>query len=278
MFLYVHWEAVLVMFAAVVLVPKCLRLLGWSPPFWYGGLAAGLCGGYVIFPHPAAPLLALPYLFLAAWLTVQEGLNLLVYKPFSLPKLVRVFALGYWATGAAWAVCFLADFQPLGFDALIVGLTAAHFHVAGFVLTTVIYVLLCLRTGWFTQILGGMTLMGMPLVAMGITLTKWGYPPTIEGLSAVLFAGMAVAVAGVQLWQFNRRTLPWTARWCWLGGAMCLLAGGVLASLYALRFQWPLPWINIPNLKIWHGTLNAIGFGWLSLHGWQIATTQISKT
>ena len=283
--IHAHWEAVLVMFAAMALVPKGLQILGWPPAPWYWLAATGLCAAYLLYPHPLAPLPALPYLLLAAWLTLREGLNLLVYRPFSWPELLRVFALAYWATGAVWAGCFLAGLRPLGFDPLIVGLTAAHFHVAGFVLTTVIYALLLAQPGIFTRLLAGAALVGMPLVALGITLTKWGFSPMVEGISSLLFAGMAVAVAGMQLVEVNRRALPRLVRWYWLAGAVCLLAGGALAALYALRFQWPLPWINIPNLKIWHGTLNTLGFGWLSLHGWQIArrnqpngVIQMSKT
>jgi len=278
--IHVHWEAVLVMFTALFLVPKGLQILGLPFNGWYGLPALALCAGYVVFPQPFAPVLALPYLLFAAWLTVQQGVNLLVYKRFSRLDLLRFFALVYWFTGAVWAVCFLAQYQPLGFDPVIVGLTAAHFHVAGFVLTTIIYALLQARPSVFTRILGIAAFLGMPLVALGITLTRWGCTPVVEGLSSLLFAGMALTVAVLQLRLAGQKNRPRAARWYWLGGACCLLAGATLAGLYALRFQWPLPWINIPNLKIWHGSLNTLGFGWCSLQGWQMhrpSGNQMSK-
>ncbi len=268
------------MFAATFLVPKGLHILGLPQSPWYWLAAGGLCIAYLIFPAKIAPLLALPYLLVAAWLTLTEGLNLLIFKRFTLPAVLRVFALSYWLTGAVWTVCFLAGFRPLGFDPVIVGLTAAHFHVAGFVLSTVIYALLEARPTLLTQLLATAALLGMPLVALGITLTQWGFSPAVEGFSSLLFAAMALTVATRQIGNFNQKKLPHRARWYWLGGAVCLLGGGLLAALYALRFQWPLAWINIHNLKIWHGTLNAIGFGWLSLQGWQISRSmdaQISK-
>ncbi len=268
--IYTHWEAVLVMFAALFLVPNGLHILGLPQTRWYRGWAAGLCTAYLLFPAAFAPLLALPYLLTAAWLTINAGLNLLIYKGFNIAALLRVFALAYWFTGAVWAICFLAGWQPLGFDPVIVGLTAAHFHVAGFVLSTVIYALLKTQPAALTRTLAILALLGMPLVALGITLTQWGFTPVVEGISAILFAGMALAVAVIQIGYFRRKDLPRRARWYWLGGAVCLLAGGLLASLYALRFQWPIAWINIHNLKIWHGSLNAIGFGWLSLQGWRL--------
>ncbi|MCW5923535.1 MAG: DUF1990 family protein [Saprospiraceae bacterium] len=43
-----------------------------------------------------------------------------------------------------------------------------------------------------------------------------------------------------------------------------------LAAKEAVR-QWkmfPGGWSYITNMKVWHGTLNAAGFGWLVLHGW----------
>ena len=278
--IYTHWEGVLVMFAALFLIPKGLAILGIPQRQWYWIPAAGLCAAYLLFPAPFALLPALPYLILAAWLTIREALNLLILKAFTLSGLLRVFTLAYWFTGAFWAFCFLAGIQPLGFDPVIVGLTAAHFHVAGFVLSTIIYAQLLDKPNVFTCILAIAALFGMPLVALGITLTRWGFTPVVEGFSSLLFASMALAVAGRQMASFGQKNLPQTARWYWLLGAVCLLGGALLASLYALRFQWPLAWINIPNLKIWHGTLNAVGFGWLSLSGWQIqlkTSTQISK-
>lgn len=271
---YSHWEAVLVMFAALFLVPKGLRILSLPPVPLYWIPATGLCVAYLFFPAPFAPLLGLPYLVVACWSAIREGVNLLVYRRFTLGEILRAVALAYWATGAAWALFFLAHIQPLGFDPTMVGLTAAHFHVAGFVLSTVIYALLLAQPGRFTRVLGHAALLGMPLVALGITLTKWGVTSMVEGLSSLLFAGMALAVAGTQLRRFGQKNLPRLARGCWLGGAVCLLIGALLASLYALRFQWPLPWVNIPHLKVWHGTLNAVGFGWLSLHGWQLACSE----
>ena len=267
-FLQTCWEGALVAFAALALVPKGLQLLHLPQSRWYLLSAIGLCAAYLFFPNQYAPVFALPYIFLAAWSAVREFANLLVFKKFELFQWVWAAALAYWATGAVWALCFLADIRPLGFDPVIVGLTAAHFHVAGFVLTTVVYCLLSDAPNLTNKLLGWATLAGMPLVATGITLTKLGFSPTFEWASALGFVGFMF----VEVWQhirlFSQKNNPRMARRLWLGGAICLLAGGVLASLYAIRFSFPMDWVNIPNMKIWHGTLNAIGFGWLVLQGW----------
>lgn len=272
-FLQTRWEGALVVFAALALVPTGLQLLQLPQSRWYLLPAIGLVSAYLFFPNEYAPILALPYLLFATWLTVREFSNLLVFKKFELLQWVRLAALAYWATGAAWALCFLADIRPLGFDPVIVGLTAAHFHVAGFVLAVVVYCLLSDAPSLTNKLLGWATLAGMPLVATGITLTKLGFSPIFEWASALGFVGFALAVVWQHIRLFSQKNHPLVSRRLWLGGAICLLIGGVLASLYAIRFSFPMDWINIPNMKIWHGTLNAVGFGWLVLNGWAIAKT-----
>ena len=270
-FLQTRWEGALVMFAALALVPTGLQLLHLPQSRWHLLSAIGLCAAYLFFPNQYAPILALPYLLLAAWLTIREFSNLLVSKKMELLQWVRVAALAFWATGAVWALCFLADIRPLAFDPVIVGLTAAHFHVAGFVLATVVYCLLSDAPDRTNKLLGWATLAGMPLVAAGITLTKLGFSPIFEWVSALSFVGFALAVVWQHIRLFSQKNHLPTSRRLWLGGAICLLIGGVLASLYAIQFSFPMDWVNIPNMKIWHGTLNAVGFGWLVLNGWAMA-------
>lgn len=263
-----HWEGALVVFAALALVPQGLELLGFrqGPEFWVA--AGGLALAYLFFPHPATAFAALPYLGLALWTSVREATNLFVFKDFQLHAWVRLAALMYWATGAVWAFCFLAGIAPLGFDPVVTGLTAAHFHVAGFVLAVVVACLLRQLPGVATRLQGWATLLGMPLVATGITLTKLGFSPVFEWASALLFAvfGFSVVLLHLKL-ALNTGD---GRRWWWSGAALSLLPGLILAVLYALRFHYPIEWVNIPNMKIWHGTLNAAGFGWMVLQGWSV--------
>ncbi len=277
-FLLSHWEGALVVFAALALVPMGLHLLGLPQGRWYWAVAVGLAVGYGLYPAPAAIFFALPYFLLAAWLTVEAMVNLLVYKDFSWLNVLRAVALGYWATGAGWAMCFLAGIGPLGFDAVITGLTAAHFHVAGFVLAVAVRCLFQEKPSTANRLLAVATLLGMPLVAAGITMTQLGFPPLTEQVAGGFFAAFAVGVAARQVALFfGKNKHPAAARWCWLAAAGCLLVGAALASLYAMRFSLPLAWVNIPNMKVWHGTLNAVGFGWLTLMGWRRAGTTAVK-
>jgi YndJ-like protein len=262
-----RWECVLVMFAAIVLVPSGLRLLGVPSVNYVRWAAFALCGAYLLDAPGfyTTDLLMVPYLFFTFWLAIREALEGWMAGKRALLDTVRVFGLFYLATGAVWAFCFVAGLSPLGFDPVIVSLTAAHFHLAGFVLTTAVYCLLKTENTFVRRGLAYAALAGMPLVATGITVSKLGGPVWIEGLSGAFFAVFALVVA----WQHLQQKGSAAAKNYWRLAALCLMGGAVLASLYALRFQWPLAYINIPNMKLWHGTVNTVGFGWMVLLGWQ---------
>ena len=266
-----QWECLLIMFAAIELVPKGLRMLGLPQKEWYALLAAGLCAAYFFTGYW---FLALPYLLWAAWLTIREAGDIILLEKRQLLDVVRVFALGYWTIGALFAVFYLADFSPLGFDPVIVSLTGSHFHVAGFALTVLAYKLIQLRPTGITRFLGWATLAGMPLVAAGITLTKLGFSAVLEQVSALGFGLFVLILIWQQIALSFRSEYSKATRLLWFGGAICLLFGVTLAGLYALRFQIPMQWVSIPNMKIWHGTLNALGFAWLSLLGWELTRNQ----
>jgi protein-S-isoprenylcysteine O-methyltransferase Ste14 len=85
----------------------------------------------------------------------------------------------------------------------------------------------------------------------------------------LFFVGYAVVFLGLQWGMSCQKSQSNKTRAGWFFGSLCLAGGMLLATLYALRFQFPLEWINIPNLKYWHGTLNTLGFGWCSLWAWE---------
>jgi YndJ-like protein len=262
-----QWECLLIMFAAIELVPKGLRMLGLPQKEWYALLAAGLCAAYFFTGYW---FLALPYLLWAAWLTIREAGDIILLKRRQLLDFVRVFALGYWTIGALFAVFYLADFSPLSFDPVIVSLTGSHFHVAGFALAVLVYKLIQLRPTGITRFLGWATLAGMPLVAAGITLTKLGFSAVLEQVSALGFGLFVLILIWQQIALSFRSEDSKATRLLWFSGAICLLFGVTLDGLYALRFQIPMQWVSIPNMKIWHGTVNTLGFAWLSLLGWEL--------
>lgn len=260
------WECLLVMFAAVALVPLGLKILGKATGELYVLTAVSFCAAYFF---NGRWYLGLPYLAMALWMSLEKVLDILKNKDFSLKSLLELFALGFWSTGAFFALCWLYDYQPLGFDPVIVSLTAAHFHIAGFALTVIVRNMQEVLDPRLAKPLALAALLGMPLVAAGIVATKLGYASWLEQVAALGFLGYAAILAFLQFQLTFSTLFNREARRLWQAGTVCLLIGIALAGLYALRFQWPIAWINIPNLKLWHGTLNTLGFAWLSLMGWE---------
>lgn len=274
-----QWELPLLLFTFVEIVPLGLQLLDIGRKQQYlvfGGLMAfAYLFDYQQNEKGSSHLdnlvlgLSIPYLLATLWYSAPVFSQLLRPARRVLSDWLRVFALGYWITGAVWAVMFLNDIQPLGFDPVIVSLTAAHFHMAGFVLTVVVYQLLKRNNTTVNQWLAKGTLLGMPLVALGITWTKLGGPVEFEMLAALAFAVMAMTVAWQQ-WRLGfQADLPAGSQWLFRLGAFSLIAGMLLAAGYGLRFVMPMEWFSIPNMKIWHGSLNTLGFGYLSLLGYR---------
>lgn len=266
-FLKTYWETTLISFAVVVLVPLVLALLPtkkvrWEE--WFSWARYLVLIGYLRFPEADAALWAVPY---TAW----AGARLLfsvkdVFKlKFSIESMAVTFIYGYWLTGALWIVVFLNQSVILGFDPIISHLTAAHFHLAGMVLTTVILKFYQIKNSIFHKILLYCAMSGMALVATGIVLTQMHYGPWLETISAGLFAIMGLTVAHRLIYP-NFSVNPKT-KFYWRFAGASLLLGAVLGALYGLRVVFPLPFINLENMKFIHGTVNAIGFGWCSIYG-----------
>jgi YndJ-like protein len=266
-----RWECALVSFAAFLIVPQGLSLL--LPTFFDEKqeqillyLSSLLLG--VAYIKDVGGWLSLPYLAMVSWFFLKEITIFWRKKQFSSENIVTLFALGYLVTGALWASSFLFRVSPLGFDAVIVSLTAAHFHLAGFTLTVIIRALLAHTQGFWKNILITTAVTGMSLVALGITLTKLQVGISVEWMGSLLFGALALVVALLQgkiAW-----TMPvFSTKIALLFSSICLFCGVSLAILYALRFVYPISWVTIQNMKIWHGTLNTLGFGFFGVYGWR---------
>ena len=186
-------------------------------------------------------------------------------------SLTMYFGMMYLAVGGVWALADRIGFQPLGFSSDIVFLTAAHFHYAGFLLP--ILTGFALRRSQLESRLSGKliafgVIAGVPLVAIGITLTRLGYAPEFEGFAAswMALSGVAVALLHLRL-SLKKGTHP-IASVLWSVAGIFLLGGMVLAGLYSTRFMFLLDWLEIPLMRALHGTANSIGFGFLAVLGW----------
>lgn len=277
------WALALLLFAALVLVPLALDLFGPdaepSEITRQFALARGvqlpaallLTLSCWLRPGAGAFVAAIPWAAFTALLAVI-GVQRLRREGWrrSLDGMCADIALIYSAVGGAWTLADRAGYAPLAFDPSIVALTAVHFHFAGLLLP--LFAGLVQRELWFWRFASRAAVgvvLGVPLVALGITASqlRWGSNvETAAGLWLAL-AGGAVAILHVRIALEAKRD-GLTRTLLGVAGAS-LFFGMVLAALHALRATSFAPWLGLPQMRMLHGTINALGFGLCGALGWR---------
>jgi hypothetical protein len=295
------WAIAMPVFAALVLVPIGVQLIQvensvfakWNSVFNYHLAAAiFLAGSFVLDKGRIAGYLALPYFVWCSAVLLRGcsmsdlGFGMSVVSSrnqpseirnilkglkinFSLTYVMTLAAFGFLTNAAAWLVFDRFDYQPFGFTAWIILLTGAHFHYAGFALTLSLALLLMENPdNKWAKVASLGVLWGVVLTATGITTTQLGYTHFIETIAGV-WMSTAAFLSGIAflLRGLSERS---NARYLFIIGAICLLLAMILAFLYALRMVLPMPFLSIPTMQAVHGSLNALGFGTLTLFGWAL--------
>ena len=179
----------------------------------------------------------------------------------------------YLVIGAGWAVFDAFGYRPIGFDPLIVRLTAVHFHFAGFALAIVAGMAAHATGGRVAIWIALAAMLGVPIVAVGITASQLGAPPAVETAAAIVQAVAGAGVAWLLVRLTARRGMPAGVR-ALLGGSGALLGVGMLfAAAYGVRSFWMNGAPGIPTMWAWHGSALAFGVGVLGLAGWATALT-----
>lgn len=209
-------------------------------------------------------LLVIPWLVIAlyeVWKSWRHDLEL------SLDSITALAANVFWLVAAAWAIPDRLGYSPLDYDPVIILLTVVHFHYAGYIL---LQLFLLGKPYWanaYAKGVGVLLLVGMPLVAVGISSTQVGLPVLIESLTVTVMAlaGIGVGLGYLYLaWkQKNVITLL-----LWTISGLCLLVGMSLAMLYGWRFHHDYQWLSIPWMYAVHGTFNSMGFALFGVVGW----------
>jgi hypothetical protein len=268
---YPSWAVTMVLVAAFLLAPigyqqftyrynflfKINKILAWHLP-----ATLLLAFSFVLEQGVIAGLFALPYflwcltIFLRALFPIQ----------FSLKYLCNIVTWGFLTNAATWLVFDRFDVQPFGFSAWIVLLTGAHFHYAGFALMASLSLLFSDNPNnlWIKTTIWSV-IMGVVLTALGITTTQLGLPHFIETIAAVCMA-LSGVLSGFVFIRFSFKEEGVTQKLWFLGG-FCLLLGMILAFCYAIRPIYPISILTIPFMQAVHGSLNALGFGTLTLVG-----------
>lgn len=270
----VEWVYSLLLLAVFVFVPIGHKLyqqiqVGWvyNPLYlWFGAIA--LAVAFQLELGILTVSLALPWLLLSAYYAIQSITFACKNNLCSVKDWCFTGSFIFLLVGATWAFADRLGYRPLGFDSIIVLLTAIHFHYAGFLMPLLTGLILQEKQNKRFDLVAWGILLGIPLVAIGITASEFNWPSPLEVSAATIMAlsGMAVALlylrkALVKL-QTSKKAITL------LIGSLCLLSGMVLAILYGWRYYFPLPFLSIPWMYAVHGSLNVLGVGLLITSYW----------
>ena len=175
------------------------------------------------------------------------------------------------AIGAAWLLAHRLGWMPWGFDPLIVLLTAAHFHHAGYTLPLMAGLLANDRPTAFTRRSCTAILTGVPLVAIGITSTHFGIARWVEpiAVTVLVLGALGVAVSQLRLGIVSTPHSSRPAQFAFLISGTSLFIAMLLALSFGLRTLLPQFALGMPQMWAIHGTLNTFGFGLCGLLAWR---------
>lgn len=264
----VYVSFVLALAPWVVCLAVSLDGQSWSVKLW---LASAVLFSLSVLVEPFSVWGALPWLGLILSKALGELFEF-VKKPHSRTgDLALLASTLYLPVGGVWAILSQLKIQPLGFSGIIVLLTGVHFHYAGFALPRLTG--LWLKESNYGRVFELATwgvIMGVPLVAVGITTSQLRMPFWIEIVAVSLLAASAFVVSLGQLHWALQASMTGLPRALFILGGVSLALGMVLATIYGWRYLFPVAWATIPAMYAIHGTLNSLGFCLPGFVGWKL--------
>ncbi len=266
------WTEIILIVAMLVIVPLGLAAIARDR---VGGLAtphlatlrrvqpvAGLIASSSFFIERGvvAGLVTLPWLAFTTALAALGAIRLLS-RPMIRNNGIGIDAgLGFIVVGGGWLTLSRLGLNPMGFDDVIVRLTAVHFHYAGFALPIIAGAIAPRdrSNGWW---LPAATIVGVPLTAIGITVGGG-----LEWVTATTMALIGMTVAR-RLFVVGRRQSDRVARRLLATAGAALSVGMALAITYAWFVRFGIDGLPIDRMARTHGSLNAFGFGLIGLIG-----------
>jgi hypothetical protein len=231
-------------------------------------LPAALCL-LASFAFPAgskAAALAVPWLLFTGLVAVLGLRRLIERGPLPLAELSIDGGMLFLPVGGTWLLFSRWGERFLGFGEPLVLLTGAHFHFAGFVLPILTGLAARALPGRWGRIAAAGVLTGVPLVAIGITLTPRGIR-WVEPIAAAWLAASAFIVAGME-WRLAAASRSIKDAFLLGVSGTALAAAMALAPVYALGLFLGKQWLDIPAMLRLHATVNVLGFALPGLIHW----------
>ncbi|MDZ7689135.1 MAG: YndJ family protein [Halobacteriales archaeon] len=276
--------------AVLVVVPLCLRLLSTprrdgTQSYWYRAAvyaqpvaAASAVVSFFAAAGTTALLLALPWFVLTLVVAAFGLWRLLPRGARPAEELLLDAGALYLPVGGFWLVASRAGAEPLGFEGIIVTLTAVHFHYAGFVLPVL------LGTTGRALVRGGSSSRAFALAAYGVVFSPGlvgigiAFSPFVELVGVAVLAVSVVTIALLGL----RHVVPELDR---LAGALVGFSLVSVVAVVALGFAYASRsygfthaaeaergLLDIPTMVVTHGVLASLGFGVVGATGWWLAS------
>lgn len=270
----INYVQILILAVPTFLLPFAGFLLHFSKKSLILGLltSISLLLAFAMEKSTVAAILSLPWLLWTIWMALTKFQKWLKNKPVQITSLNLLAASLFLPVGAAWAFADRLNFRPMDFDATITLLTAAHFHYAGFILPLLTGLILEKFQNTWAKMAGIGIIIGVPLVAIGITTSHYLLPKFIETACVTILASSAFIIAFLHLilvFKMKKNT-----RWLFALSGFALMSGMLLAMGYGWRYYFPISFLSIPWMYAVHGTLNALGFALPGILGWFLEVKQ----
>jgi hypothetical protein len=247
--------ALLVGFAAWFVVPRGLGLLGVARRTT--ALPALLLTLGLVAPHGiGAAALTVPWCCVVATMAFAV-VRTHVREPDPFDAVVALASAAFLLMGAGWAVLAAIGADPVQVGDVIVLLTAAHFHYAGFAFGAIAARTRRDRPGTIVDGAILLWLAGVPAVALTIATHS------TNPIGPLVLTGGGIGIGAALLLAARAHRSAGLA----VAGAS-ILAGITLAACYAVSMQLGFPWLSVAMMERTHGVLNAIGFATVGVAAW----------
>jgi hypothetical protein len=180
-------------------------------------------------------------------------------------------AMMFLPVGAVWLLLSRLGIQALGFGDTIVLLTAVHFHFAGFaapLLTGLSGYRLRARTKLNALYVLAVVcvIAGTPLVAAGITVS-----PVLALVGAVVISLGLYCLTLLNLVWIVPTIASLLPKILLIVSSLAVVPAMILAGIYAYSIVFQKLIVDIPQMAMTHGIINAFGFALCGLVAWAVA-------